>query len=69
MNWPYLTRADIGGILFAIVLLGVVLLGLVFGPQITAKTNYGHGPDWNCSFPGKGDAVCVKRITKTDAPN
>jgi hypothetical protein len=69
MNWPYLTRRDIGGILLAIVILGVALLASVFGPQITARMNYGHGPEWNCSFPGKGDAVCVKRVTNGGAPN
>lgn len=23
--------------------------------------NWGFGPDWECSYPGKGDPVCVKK--------
>jgi hypothetical protein len=69
MDWPHLTLRDIGGILLLVVFLGVVLLACVLGPQMTAKTNYGFGPEWNCSFPGKGTPICIKRVANPAAPN
>ena len=65
--WPYLTLRDVGGILAAIVLLAAVLFASAIAPQIRAKINYGFGPEWDCSFPGKGSPVCVKRVVNSGA--
>jgi hypothetical protein len=69
MNWPLLTLRDIGGIALLIALLAAVLFASVVGPRINAKTNYGFGPEWDCSAPGKGGPVCVKRAAPAGAAN
>jgi hypothetical protein len=34
-------------------------LALTFLPY--RSSNFGFGPEWDCSNPGKGESVCVKR--------
>jgi hypothetical protein len=69
MHWPYLTRADIIGILTAIVIVGGLLVVWVMWLNVRAVTNLGFGPEWTCSNPGKGGPVCVKRPAKAVNPN
>ena len=69
MNWPFLTRKDIAGIVVAIVVLGVAIFASVIGPQLARKTNYGFGPDWDCNNPGKGGLTCIKRPAAATNPN
>jgi hypothetical protein len=65
--WPYPTRRDIAGVAFAIVLLVVALYALIIGPELSRKTNYGFGPEWDCVNPGKLSALsCIKRPAKPD---
>jgi hypothetical protein len=45
MNWPYLTRGDVAGILLSIVILGGLLFVWVKFPDLARKTNYGFGPE------------------------
>jgi hypothetical protein len=34
----------------------------VFGFQYpTQRANFGFGPDWKCTYAGKGDSICVKK--------
>jgi hypothetical protein len=66
MNWPYLTRGDGAGILLLIVIVGGLLLVWVKCPSVVRKTNYGFGPEWDCSSPtgDNGNPVCIKRPMK-----
>jgi hypothetical protein len=59
MRWPpwYPTRADIMGILFAVVVLGLFALAVVQFPH----QGTGFGPDWDCRVMPKGDPVCIKK--------
>jgi hypothetical protein len=65
MIWSHLARRDIEGIFIAIFILGGVFLVWVMIPDMGKKTNWGFGPDWECSNPGNGDPVRVKRPAKT----
>jgi hypothetical protein len=69
MNWRYLTRRDIVGIIVVIVFLCAVLFASVVGPGISSKTNFGFSPEWDCVSPGKSEPVCIKRPVKTDKSN
>jgi hypothetical protein len=69
MNWPYLTRGDVAGILLSIVILGGLLFVWVIYPDLVRKTNYGFGPEWDCSGRSNGDPVCIKRPMKPDKSN
>ena len=41
-------------------------LALTFLPY--RSPNFGFGPDWDCSNPGKGESICVKRETPPESP-
>lgn len=63
MNWPYLRRGDICGIIImAVVLAAIVLVGLLF-PRL-GQQNFGFGPEWQCIRMEKGDPICVKLVEK-----
>lgn len=62
MNWPYLRRGDIAGILFVAILLGAVVLALLLVPKL--EQNFGFGPEWRCAPMGEGDPICVRRVDK-----
>jgi hypothetical protein len=67
MYWPLLTRKDITGILAAIALLALfVFVALVGHATLGQQTNWGFGPEWECTYPGKGDPVCIKRVPAKD---
>ncbi len=68
MNWPYLTRGDVARILLLIVILGGLLFVWGIYSDLVRKTNYGFGPEWDCSSPtgGNGNPVCIKRPIKPD---
>jgi hypothetical protein len=36
-------------------------LALAVGRPIRLDANFGFGPDWTCTAPGKGDPVCLKK--------
>jgi hypothetical protein len=65
MNWRLLTRKDVLGAALAAVLVGVVLFLYIAYPSLVGPTrlngNFGFGAEWSCSYPGKGDPVCVKK--------
>jgi hypothetical protein len=63
MNWYLLTRRDIAAILLVSALLaGMFFLYVVF-PNLnwSSISNQGFGPGWECSNPGMGDSVCIKK--------
>jgi len=51
-----LQRGDILAALFALVILG----GLLVAATGWVKLNKGFGPGWDCTQPGSGDPVCTK---------
>jgi hypothetical protein len=56
-----LTRRDISGILLAIVLLAALAFLFVVFPNLGQQTNEGFGPEWDCTNPGQGGPICVKK--------
>jgi hypothetical protein len=52
---------DIGGILLAIVLLAALALFFLLFPNLSQQTNNGFGPEWDCTNPGQGGPVCIKK--------
>ncbi|MDH6258902.1 hypothetical protein M2427_002827 [Bradyrhizobium sp. BR13661] len=61
MRWPYgyPTRADVLGVLFALVL--VCLCAFVYVQYPLFRQPSGFGPDWTCQSMPKGDPVCIKK--------
>jgi hypothetical protein len=54
----------------AFVLALIILIGwaaLAGGGFYRLKPNFGFGPDWNCTYVGQGDPVCVKQPAKPTA--
>jgi len=66
MNWPYLRRGDVAGILLMTVVLALLVLMLLFFPP--REENFGFGPEWQCARMEQGDPICVRLVDK-DAPN
>jgi hypothetical protein len=67
MNWPYLRRGDIGGILLVAVLLGAVAFVLLVHPGMGSRENFGFGPEWQCARMEQGDPICVRLVDKDAA--
>ncbi|MGA2793551.1 MAG: hypothetical protein ABSE69_08450 [Roseiarcus sp.] len=54
-----------------LLLLALAAVGALVGAggylQSSARTgNWGFGPDWRCSLPGKGGPICIKHPVKAD---
>lgn len=64
MNWPYLRRGDIAGILFMAVVLAVIAFALLVLPP--RDHNFGFGPEWQCTRMGEGDPICVRLVDKEE---
>jgi len=47
------------GVLFAVVLLCVVAVAAMWGPQ--QRTNAGFGPEWDCKAVPQGEPICIKK--------
>jgi hypothetical protein len=65
MNWRLWTWKDYVGLLVgAVLVVGVALVFVerpeFFGPNVVG-TKATLGPDWTCTYAGKGDPVCVKK--------
>ena len=60
-RWHALSR----GTVMSVLVLAAFLVALFFAYARFSTPgpagNWGFGPDWECSHPGKGDPVCVKR--------
>jgi hypothetical protein len=65
MNWRRWTWKNIVGLLLSAVLVVGMLLVYVKLPGFlnpnTAGTKASLGPDWTCTYPGRGDPICVKK--------
>jgi len=68
MNWRFLTRRDIAGILVTIIILGLLFFAYLKLPFFVGGTaNLGFGPEWECTNPYNSGPVCIKkRPAKTD---
>lgn len=66
MNWPYLRRGDISGVVFMAVVLAAIVFVSLFFPRF-GQRNFGFGPEWQCVRMEKGDPICVKLVGK-EAP-
>ena len=55
-----LRRGDVLAALLALVMLG----GLLLAAARWMPVNHGFGPDWDCTQPGSGDPVCVRKPTR-----
>jgi hypothetical protein len=58
----YLTRGDVLGGLFVLVVLCLLIFSYIQFPGFTAAT--GFGPDWECKSVPQGDPICVKKIAR-----
>jgi hypothetical protein len=63
MRWPrpYPTRGDVMGILFIVVVLGLISLSFYWFPN-SKPNNNGFGPDWDCTPVPKGQPICIKKL-------
>lgn len=61
MYLPLLKRSDIAAVLIGIGVIGAVIFAYVLYPS--PPRNWGFGPDWQCTYPGHGEPVCIKRPT------
>jgi hypothetical protein len=57
-KWHAVRCGDVVAIFLLAAFLIVASIGSVAFPVFE---NRGFGPDWECSNPGKGDPVCVKK--------
>ena len=64
--WPYPTRSEIVGTLLVAGFLVMALLGPLIFQNADRKSNAGFDPSWDCTSPGYGEPVCIKRPAKTE---
>ncbi|TGU04745.1 hypothetical protein EN806_39270 [bacterium M00.F.Ca.ET.163.01.1.1] len=65
MNWPYLRRGDVAGIvLMALMCAVIAFFLLILAPR---EHNFGFGPEWQCARMGEGDPICVRLVDKDAA--
>ena len=62
-RWRALRRGDVVAIFLLAAILVVLAVAFVEFPIFGRTGNWGFGPDWECSYPGKGETVCVKKPT------
>jgi hypothetical protein len=62
MIWPPLRAGDVAAIVLLAAIIGVVLLVFIGFPSVPRlRDHWGFGLDWECSSPGQGEPVCVKK--------
>jgi hypothetical protein len=61
MKWPqwYPTCADIFAVVFAVMLLCVVAVAAILGPQ--QRRNAGFSPEWDCKVIPKSESICIRK--------
>ena len=62
MNLYLLTRRDITAIFLAVAIICGLLFDCVALPDLgLGWSSQGFGPNWECSNPGHGESICIKR--------
>jgi hypothetical protein len=61
--WLMSSRREVVAALVLIVLVGIAAFAFITYPVGSRPTNF--GPEWDCTYVGKGDPVCVKRPAAT----
>jgi len=64
MRWHVFRFGDVTAVLLLAAILVIMLVAFVELPVLTG--NWGFGPDWECSNPGKGGPVCLKKPRRLD---
>lgn len=61
MFWRFMAPRDLAAILLGVAIL--VLLGFMYivPAERRHEANDGFGPEWECTHPGRGEPVCVKK--------
>ncbi|HTR87874.1 MAG TPA: hypothetical protein VMI56_25555 [Reyranella sp.] len=61
--WRLISRKDIAGAAVAAVIVAGLIVGYIVWPGYSRFTGTQStlGPDWTCTYPGKGDPICVKK--------
>ena len=62
MIWRLPPRRELPAIALALAIT-VALLAYIAFPNLSlwSQAHWGFGPDWQCSYAGQGEPVCVKR--------
>jgi hypothetical protein len=55
-----------GLILLALLAVGAVMVAGGYLQSSSRSANWGFGPEWQCSLPGKGGPICIKHPVKPD---
>jgi hypothetical protein len=61
-------RFHIREVIAALAIVAIVAGFLVLSMLPYRSPNFGFGPGWDCTRPGQGDPVCVKRGTDQGNP-
>jgi hypothetical protein len=62
-RWRTLRRGDVVAIFLLAAFMGIAVIAAVKFPNFNRTGNWRFGPDWECTYPGKGEPVCVKKPT------
>ena len=60
-RWRTVRRGDVVAIFLLTAFMGIAVVAVVMFPKLSRTGNLRFGPDWECSRPGKGEPVCVKK--------
>lgn len=72
MNWPWPPprRGEIASIVVIAVIIAAVCFIWVKYPRMSWMVGTaGFGPDWDCTRPGQGDPVCIKKPPSPGTPS
>lgn len=63
-RWRAFRFGDVKAVLLLTAILVIMFAAFVRFPGLTAS--WGFGPNWECSNPGKGGPVCLKKPRRLD---
>ncbi len=61
MNWPPPRPGDVAAFLLVLAIVGILLFKYALFPSQDRTVNAGLGPEWDCTYPGKGEPICIKK--------
>ena len=62
-RWRTLRRGDLVAIFLLAAFVGIAVIAVIKFPNLSRTGSLRFGPDWECTYPGKGEPVCVKKPT------